>query len=219
MVIKIRLFAILREWKGQDEVEMEVEDGTTVAQLFDLMFPPSQRPGLRGSLLYAVNQAYCPAHTRLNPGDEVAFVPPVSGGIDLPLPHVALTYEPIDLMPLIQQVQHPSIGAVTTFQGLVRDHAEGQGVHQLHYEAFEEMALTQLKLVAEELREKWGLTRVVLVHRLGTLQLMDVAVVVVVGSAHREEGFAACRYAIDRLKETVPIWKKEFYSDDHAHWK
>ena len=125
---------------------------------------------------------------------------------------------PIDAETVNRAVYHREDGAVVTFQGIVRDHAEGRRVQYLEYEAYPEMAIDQMKAIALEIEEQWGISRVAIVHRVGRLEIGDVAVVIAVGSAHRREAFEACHYAIDRIKETVPIWKKEFY-DDGAEWK
>lgn len=131
---------------------------------------------------------------------------------------IQLTAQPIDKAQVVGQVYHPEDGAVVTFEGIVRNHAEGLSVRFLEYESYEDMATEQLNLIAEEVQARWGLTRVAMVHRVGRLEIGDLAVVVAVGSAHRKEAFEACHYIIDRIKETVPIWKKEHYADD-AVWK
>lgn len=131
---------------------------------------------------------------------------------------IQLTLGPIDKQQLVGQVYHPEDGAVVTFEGIVRNHADGLAVRYLEYEAFEEMAKAQLRIVLEEVQARWGLTHVAVVHRLGRMEIGDMAVLVVVGAPHRNEAFQACHYVIDRIKETVPIWKKEHYADD-AVWK
>ncbi|MFM7204383.1 MAG: molybdenum cofactor biosynthesis protein MoaE [Myxococcota bacterium] len=139
----------------------------------------------------------------------------------VPTPWIALSATPINSRAVTESVYQPVDGAVVTFEGIVRNHAEGRSVRYLVYEAYERMAEAQLKVIAEEVQARWGLIHVAMVHRVGRLEIGDLAVVVAVGSPHRREAFEACHYCIDRLKETVPIWKKEYYDDaDHAaEWK
>lgn len=133
-------------------------------------------------------------------------------------PWLALSATPLDSRAITASVYHPVDGAVVTFEGIVRNHAEGRAVRYLEYEAYVPMAEAQLKVIAEEVKARWNLTHVAMVHRIGRLEIGELAVVVAVGSPHRQEAFEACHYCINRLKETVPIWKKEFY-DDAAEWK
>lgn len=222
MQIRVCYFAVLRELAGQTEETLDVPEGTTVAALFDQRFPPEERPRLRAPMMFAVNQSYERGDHVLAEGDEVAFIPPVSGGVDedpRALPWCELREGPIDLAELVAAVSSTRHGAITTFTGVVRDHAEGRSVRGLLYEAYKPMAEAQMRAVAEEIAERWGVRAVAMVHRVGELSLGDVAVAIAVGTGHRREGFEACSYAIDRLKETVPIWKKEFYDDVQATWK
>jgi molybdopterin synthase catalytic subunit len=129
-----------------------------------------------------------------------------------------ITDQPIDTQRVTQAVLHAEDGAAVTFLGIVRDNAEGRSVRYLEYEAWPEMALDQMKAIGAEIDARWGLKRLAIVHRIGRLEIGDVAVAIAVGSGHRREAFEACHYAIDRIKETVPIWKKEFYHDG-AEWK
>ncbi len=130
---------------------------------------------------------------------------------------IALTRAAIDSMSLRSAVAHAGAGAIVMFEGVVRDHSRGHAVRALEYEAYEEMAEAQMRAIAMELRARWGIERVAMVHRLGRLEVGEVAVVIAVASAHRGEAFAACQFAIDTLKATVPIWKKEF-GPDGAEW-
>ncbi len=127
---------------------------------------------------------------------------------------IALTDQPIDVAAALRAAEDPAAGAVNAFVGTIRDHSDGRRVVRLHYEAYDAMALHQLRRVAEQAREKWPmLARVVVIHRKGTLEIGDVAVVVAVSTPHRAESFAACQFIIDTLKQVVPIWKKEEYED------
>lgn len=135
----------------------------------------------------------------------------------LATPLVRLTREPLDRDATIAAVAYPGAGAIVTFEGVVRDNADGVPVEYLEYEAFEEMALTRLREIADEVRARWGAERVALIHRLGRVEVGATSVLVVVATPHRPEGFDACRYAIDTLKHTVPIWKREV-TPDGATW-
>lgn len=121
--------------------------------------------------------------------------------------------EPLDIQAVVKHVSDPAAGAVVTFVGTVRDHARGKRVLSLEYEAYPEMAERMLQRIHEEIRARWDVCKIAVVHRMGRLQVGEVSVVIAVSSAHREEAFKACRYAIDRTKEMVPIWKKEVYED------
>lgn len=122
---------------------------------------------------------------------------------------VQLTHEPLERDALVAEVGHPSIGGIVVFEGVVRDHARGKQVRYLEYEAYEEMAEQQMRAIIEEARQRWGVERVAVAHRFGRLEIGEASVIIVVASAHRAEAFDACRYIIDTLKATVPIWKKE----------
>ena len=122
---------------------------------------------------------------------------------------VQLTHEVLDRNALIGEVSHPSVGGIVVFEGVVRDHARGKQVRYLEYEAYEEMAEQQIRTIIEEARQRWGVERVAVAHRFGRLEIGEASVIIVVASAHRAEAFDTCRYIIDTLKATVPIWKKE----------
>jgi len=154
----------------------------------------------------ALNAEYASWETPLQEGDEVAFLPPVSGGKTPPL---ALLREPIEVGQVVASVAAPDCGAVVVFLGTVRNHSQGRRVRALEYEAYPEMALREMERIRQEIRQRWGLERVAIVHRLGHLEVGEVSVVIAVAAPHRAEAFEACRYAIERLKESVPIWKKE----------
>ena len=132
---------------------------------------------------------------------------------------IAISRTPINSREVTESVYHPHDGAVVSFEGIVRNHAEGRAVDYLEYEAYPAMAEAQMQLIVEEIIQKWGITHVSMVHRIGRLEIGELAVVVAVGSPHRREAFEACHYAMNRLKETVPIWKKEFYHDHEPEWK
>ena len=129
-----------------------------------------------------------------------------------------ISRDPIDTQKVIDAVGHPSDGAIVTFLGKVRDNADNRSVNALEYEAYPEMAIGQMKTIAAEVKQRWGIERMAIVHRVGLLHLEDIAVVIAVASPHRREAFEACLHAIDRIKEIVPIWKKEYYADG-TQWK
>lgn len=202
MTITVRLFAVLRERAGSDSVEVKLAEGATVA---DAMEALAERPGLgellgRMPVLMAVNRDYADPKTALAPGDEVALVPPVSGGTDV---HVRVTDEPLSVEALSRAVSRPAAGAIVTFQGTTRE------VSRLEYEAYMEMAQERMATILRDCIERHGLEAAAAEHRVGAVPLGEASVVVAVSAAHRGEAFAGAREAIDRIKAEVPIWKKE----------
>ncbi len=149
----------------------------------------------------------------LSDGDEVAFLPPVAGGSGAAVKMCSLSDRPLVPEEVVARVTGPDAGGVVTFVGNVRDHARGRSIRYLEYEAYPEMAVREMEKIAEAAAERWPGTRVAIGHRSGHLEIGDLAVVVVAAAPHRAEAFEACRYAIDTLKETVPIWKKEVATD------
>jgi molybdopterin synthase catalytic subunit len=213
MKIRLRYFAILRETVGRSDEHREVDDHATAGQVFDLIAAESPRlAGLKRSVMLMVNQEYVSADHPLSDGDELALIPPVSGGSD-DAPRFRVTTEPLDARTVERLVDDPASGAIVTFTGTVRDHARGKGVVALDYEAYPPAAEKMLARIGDEIRERWGIERVAIVHRFGLLRIGEASVVIAVSSPHRDEAFAACRYAIERIKEIVPIWKKEHYAD------
>lgn len=128
-------------------------------------------------------------------------------------PLISITREPLDRMALIAAVSHPSVGGIVVFEGVVRDHARGKQVRYLEYDAYLEMAVEQIRAIVVEAQQRWGVERVAVAHRIGRLEIGEASVIVVVAMPHRAEAFDACRYIIDTLKATVPIWKKEVATD------
>jgi molybdopterin converting factor subunit 1 len=208
MRVKVRLFAGLREIVGAGELERELNEGATVEDLlntFRVEYPALA--DFRAHTVTAVNQEFATPDSLLSDGDEVAIFPPVSGGES----SFRLTFDSITLDEVVGMVVRPHTGAVATFTGTVRNVSGGKEVAYLEYEAYEEMAVAKMRQVADEARARWpDIVDIAIVQRIGHLEVGDVAVVIAVSSGHREEGcFEACRYAIDRLKQVVPIWKKE----------
>jgi MoaE-MoaD fusion protein len=201
VTVRVRLFAMLRERAGSGSVEVELPAGATVAdalaelgrgQLGDLL----ERLPVR----MAVNRDYAEPATPLSPGDELALIPPVSGGARF---HVRVTAEPLSLDALAAAVNRPEAGAVVLFQGMTRD------VDELEYEAYREMAEERIEAILRECAERHGLATAAAEHRTGTVPLGEPSVIVAASAAHRGEAFAGAREAIDRIKAEAPIWKRE----------
>jgi molybdopterin synthase catalytic subunit len=217
--IQVRAFALLRQVLGTADLTIDLPAGATVAHLLERLSAdyPAAGPHLSRALV-AVNQDYAERSQPLAGGDEIAVFLPVSGGAaegQEALTYVALSPDPIDPLALSEMVTEPGAGAVVTFAGVVRDHNLGRQVHYLEYEAYPEMAAAKLRQIVAEVRQRWPLVRgVALVHRTGRLEIGEMAVLVAVGAAHRGDGaFEAARHVIDRIKEIVPIWKKEVWAD------
>jgi molybdopterin synthase catalytic subunit/molybdopterin converting factor small subunit len=209
--IQVRLFAALREQAGASQIELELPDGAHVSDVWPALALGGAEPS---SLAYALNRAYADREDALSEGDEVALIPPVSGGEDrVEHPIAELTVDPIDLGRLIARVADPGAGAIATFLGTVRNVARGREVLWLDYEAFGEMAVLELERVARTVTEQHGCIRTAIAHRTGRLEVGEASVAVAVSAAHRGAALTACQQAIDTLKQTVPIWKKERYAD------
>jgi len=198
-VIRVRLFAGLRERAGWSEREL---DG--IERLSDVW--PALRLGDEpAGLLYAVNREYAEPERELADGDEVALIPPVSGGA------FRVTDQPLSLDTAVAEVADERAGAIATFTGTVRRQSRGREVTQLEYEAYAEMAEDVMAQLAHDLQERYELCAIAIHHRVGTLGIGEASVVIAVSAPHREDALAACKDAIDTLKETVPLWKKEIY--------
>ena len=199
MRVTIRLFAGLRERAGTGR--RELEDVARVADVWARLDLGDEPPGL----LYAVNREYADRDFELRDGDEVALIPPVSGGA------FRITTEPLDVSAAVAEVSIDEAGGIATFVGTVRKSSRGRDVDHLEYEAFEEMAEPMLTRLADELTAKHALASVAIHHRVGRVEIGEASVVIAVSAAHRAAALEACREAIDTLKETVPLWKKELY--------
>lgn len=215
MKITMRYFALWREELGQEEETREVAPGTTVTALIDTIVADRPRlAALRRSTMFMLNQEYVEPGQQLSDGDEVAVIPPVSGGSPEAEGRLFKVVEtPLDVTEVIRVVEHPAMGAIVSFTGTVRDNSLGKEVSGLTYEAYPAAAEKMLARVADEIAEKWGLQRVAIIHRIGHLPPGEASVVIAVAAPHRHAAFEACEYVIVRLKEIVPIWKKEFYAD------
>ena len=201
MEVTVRLFAGLRERAGTGERRLDVPAGARVADVWGALDLGDEPDGL----LYAVNQEYAPAERELADGDEVALIPPVSGGA------FRLSEEPLDPSAVIAEVADERAGGIATFVGTTRIESRGRTVHYLDYEAYGGMAEKVMAELAEGLRQRYDLCQVAIAHRVGRVGIGELSVVIAVSSPHRADALAACRDAIDTLKETVPLWKKEVY--------
>lgn len=221
MQVRVLFFGVLKDVLARDRDVIELPSGSTVQALLEYYKArDSGRPTPWSALAVAVNLEYATAAHVLREGDEVALLPPVSGGSppeDSPELRVELVREPIESPALTASIKQGEDGAVVTFDGIVRNHSRGRRTLYLVYEAYEEMALGEMRKVAAEAVTRFGVRGVTLVHRLGTLQVGETSVLIVVASAHRAQAFDACRWIIDTLKKTVPIWKKEHF-EDGAVW-
>jgi molybdopterin synthase catalytic subunit len=218
IAVRARLFARLRELAGTDTESVELPAGSTVAGVFDAV--ARLHPGLAGdrnAIRVALNQEFVDWDKAVADGDEVAFIPPVSGGAHGTGVLFELTSRPLDARRMETAVAHKGAGAICTFTGVVRDSSRGRSVTHLEYEAYAEMATAQMRKIADEIAERWPEARVAMAHRTGRLEIGEPSVVVSVSTPHRAEAIAACKWGIDRLKETVPIWKKE-HAGDGTYW-
>ncbi len=216
MRAKVRLFARLADLAGTRETEVELGEGLSVGEAFRLLcqrFP--ELAAHAETLMYAVNAEYVHADHPLRGGDELALIPPVSGGAE-PRPEPVegpfeVTAERLDPQRLAEHVRRDDSGAVAVFSGVVRDNSRGRRVLYLEYDAYPEMATRVMRELAAEAAARWPLTGVAMQHRTGRLEIGEASLVIAVSSAHRKEAFEACHHLVDRFKEVVPIWKKEVW--------
>jgi molybdopterin synthase catalytic subunit len=239
MRIRVLLFGQLKDIVGRTEESLELQPGSSVSDLmarYGEQFPRFKP--MAGSIACSINREYAPASSVLHEGDEVGLLPPVSGGkAELPkspeLPnfetqsldiqsklqsqHCAIVREPIASQEVADNLKAPEDGATAIFEGIVRNNTRGRRTLYLDYEAYEPMALKEMEKLAETALGQFKIRDVRLIHRLGRLQIGETSVLIVVASAHRGAAFEACRWLIDTLKKTVPIWKKEYF-EDGAVW-
>jgi len=211
MQITVKLFGALREAAGARELSVALPDGARASDVWHRI--AGDHPDIlpfEARLAVSVNLEVTSLDTELADGDEVAFLPPVSGGSGKTC---TLSDQPLDVAEVVARVSGPGMGGIVTFVGAVRDQARGRAIRHLEYESYPEMAEREMEKIAVCAAERWPGTQVAIAHRAGHLEIGDIAVVVVAAAPHRGEAFEACRYAIDTLKETVPIWKKEVATD------
>lgn len=217
MRVQLLVFGVLKD--EFSEASLELAPGTTVGDLLDVLGARLRHRPAAAQLLpriaVSVNAEYAQAGQILSEGDEVGLLPPVSGGSVDPGAQIVtyLTREPIPAETLVAVAKQGSDGAVVVFDGIVRDNTRGRRTLYLDYEAYEAMAEKQMAELAAQAIERYGVRGVTLVHRLGRLEIGETSVLIVVASAHRGAAFEACRWVIDTLKRTVPIWKKETFVD------
>jgi molybdopterin synthase catalytic subunit/molybdopterin converting factor small subunit len=205
--VAVRLFAGLRERAGAGERTVELPDGARAGDVWPALALGEEPDGL----LYAVNKEYAPRDRELADGDEVALIPPVSGGA------FRLTDGPLDLAAAVAEVASDEAGAVATFTGTVRRQSRGRSVIHLEYEAYAGMAEKVMEGLAADLTRRYDLRGVAIHHRTGRVEIGEASIVIAISAPHRQDALAACREAIDTLKETVPLWKKEVY-EDGSEW-
>lgn len=218
MQVRVLYFAVFRERLGTDEATVELADGARVSDALDALAARHDVIGkLRGRFRVAVNQDFVADDRALADGDELALIPPVAGGGDPPARYVALLATPLSLDRCVAAVGGPGMGGLVTFTGMVRRHSRGQTIDHLEYEAYGAMAVREMTRLCDELEAEVPGCRLAVEHRVGRLEIGELAVVIAAAAPHRAEAFTACRAMIDRLKERVPIWKKEI-GDDGAAW-
>lgn len=223
-MIKVLLFARLREIVGQESIELHCAEVYTVGDAWNTLrirFPGTA--GFEKTLLFAVNQEFADLETKIKEGDELAIFPPVSGGESPVLEKIYQEDERGDVYQIVEgaiqienlanQLSRPEDGAIVTFAGIVRNNSLGRKTLYLEYQGYESMASRKMREIGLMTRQRWGINRVGIVHRLGKLEIGETSVAIVITSAHRHVAFEACHFAIDILKKTVPIWKKEFFED------
>lgn len=222
MKIGVFCFGVLKDVVGRSVETVDLPEGARVREV--LLYYARESPRFAAmvpSLAISVNQEYAGADRALREGDEVGLLPPVSGGsVDAGgkvRDDVRIVRERIDPLAVVGRLKQPSDGAAVIFDGVVRDNTRGRRTLYLEYEAYEAMALKQMESLAVEARTRFGVRGASIVHRLGRLEIGETSVLIVVASAHRGAAFDACRWIIDTLKKTVPIWKKEYF-EDGAVW-
>ncbi len=207
MRITVRLFAALRERAGWSQQELELPGGSVVADVWPALGLGPEPPGLA----YARNREYAARDAGIEEADEVAVIPPVSGGA------FSVSPGPLDLGEVVRQVSDPAAGAVATFIGTTRTHSRGRTVVHLEYDAYPEMAEAEMARIAEAIRGRHDVLHVAIAHRTGHVPIGEASVIIAVSAAHRGPALDACREAIDTLKQTVPVWKKEVF-DGGEEW-
>jgi len=218
MRVRVLLFGVLKDVFGRSEDSVDLAPKATVSDLlahYRELKP--ERANLFHSLALAINQRYASLGDRLSEGDEVALLPPVSGGAETLAGKESyqceIVREPIGAERIVERIKQGEDGALVVFEGIVRNHTRNRRTLFLDYEAYEPMALKQMNSLAEKALANFKIREIQIIHRLGRLEIGETSVLVVVASAHRGAAFDACRFAIDTLKRTVPIWKKEHFTD------
>jgi molybdopterin synthase catalytic subunit len=229
MQVRVLYLGMLRDLAGREREVVQLSDGACLSDLYaELERRMPKLLDFRNSVALSINYEYSDAVTALHDNDEVALIPPVSGGkadedstaealLPLISEHCRLVGEPIKTAAIASAIKRPEDGAVAAFDGIVRNSSHGRRTLYLHYTAYEPMALRQMEQLAQQALASYSVREVRIVHRLGRLQIGETSVYIAVASAHRAAAFDACRWLIDTLKKTVPIWKREFF-EDGAVW-
>lgn len=219
MQIKVLLFALYREQVGEHKLQLELPPGATVGDAKAAL--ETQYPLKLSGGMAALNEELAQLSSLLKEGDELAFLPPVSGGALIAdngsENNVGLTYDALEVQPLIDWATQDDCGAVISFLGTTRTPNKGLDVTYLEYEAYPGMAEKVMSQIVAEMRERWALGKVALWHRLGRVNPKEGSIVIVVSAPHRPAAFEACRYCLERVKQVLPVWKKEFLPDG-SHW-
>lgn len=221
--VKVLFFGMLRDITGRSEESIEVADGARLDSVFDhyaTQFPRLR--GLQSSIVLACNHQFCDRSVAVHDNDEVAFLPPVSGGSDRYTHEIAdadtghffaLTRQPIDAAGIARQILRGEDGAMVNFEGVVRNNTKGRSTRFLDYECYEPMAVKTMAEIGREIAKTHSISRIAMVHRLGRMEIGETSVAVVVTAPHRKPAFEAALEGINRLKRLVPIWKKEHFAD------
>ncbi|HLI33843.1 MAG TPA: molybdenum cofactor biosynthesis protein MoaE [Terriglobia bacterium] len=215
MKIRVLFFGLAHDVTGFAQEEAELPEGAVLGYLwkqYQERFP--RLAELADSLLIAVNEAIAEPSRTLREGDEVAFLPPVSGGEEKEF--FQITRSVIPTAALASRLKGPHDGAVVVFEGIVRNHSQGRKTLYLEYEAYEPMAIRMMEEIGREAKQKFAVDHIGMIHRIGRIEIGETSVAIIVTSAHRRAAFEACHYAIDELKRRVPIWKKEYFEDGSA---
>ncbi len=220
MLVKVLFFGVLKDITGSAEEDLQLPESAELSGIFDhyaARFPRIRE--MAGSIVMARNQEFAAISSSVAEGDEIAFLPPVSGGAPVrelrdPVGHFfAITREPIDTRSLVNFVQREEDGAVVTFEGVVRNNTKGRTTLFLDYEGYEAMAIQVMAEIGLELARTMAIGRIAMIHRLGRLEIGEASVAVIVSAPHRKPAFEAALEGINRLKRLVPIWKKEHFAD------
>ncbi|MGA8877621.1 MAG: molybdenum cofactor biosynthesis protein MoaE [Candidatus Korobacteraceae bacterium] len=230
MQVRVVYLGMLREIAGREKEVVQLGENSRLADLFaQLQHRIPKLSDFRGAIALAVNNKYSGGETVLREDDEIALIPPVSGGklndelstAEMPAPliseHARITSGPIKTAAILAAIKKPEDGAVAIFDGIVRNNSRGRRTLYLEYSAYDRMALTKMEDLARQALSRFAIRDVRIIHRVGRLQIGESSVYIAVASAHRAAAFDACRWLIDTLKTTVPIWKKEFF-EDGATW-
>ena len=216
MQVRVLFFGMLKDLAGRGTDSLTLPEPVFLRDVLNYYEQRVPRLGeLTASIAMSINQEYAAPDSRLKDGDEIGFLPPVSGGAGEDGKgarcHAFITRDKINTQAVLADLKDPADGAAVVFEGVVRNHTRGRRTLYLEYEAYEEMALRQMEALASESLSRFQIRDVAIVHRLGRLEIGETSVLILVASAHRAAAFDACRWLIDTLKRTVPIWKKEYF--------